>query len=302
MQNRLTEEALDAVEALCRDAGWPVERVTVAADTVELLARVPSNCRLPPLEVWLAVQGTRKPRKYRGEDGRLHVPVTVADVRRWLDRRAPTFFIFWDLDRKQGAWALPKVQIPEWDLLTGSGAAATQATLPTEPDDPVQSMFMPVIAGMTRVLHFEAIASLSEERDYNTPDAYALSGPDEATPRWPLILAEFLAAAEAYDGEALSESVLAQFRVQRRAAENEVTAENEEDELEEDEVDDESDAMEAIDRAIERTVETIIEMETGGRYQPRHLQRYGALMLLNLLTEAGEIPDPAALLFGGEDE
>jgi hypothetical protein len=297
MQNRLTEEAVEAVEALCRNAGWPVERITAAADTVELLARVPSNCRLPPLEVWLAVQGTRKPRKYRGEDGRLHVPVSVADVRRWLDRRAPTFFVLWDLDRKQGAWALPKVQIPEWDLLTGS---ATQVTLPTEADDPVKPEFMPVIAGMTRVLHFEAIASLSEERDFNDPDAYSLSGPDETTARWPLILAEFLNATRAYDGEALSEPVLAQFRIQRRAAENEVTAENEADELDEDEIDDEADSIEAIDRAIERTVAYIVETETGGRYQPRHLQRYGTLMLLNLLSEAGEIPDPAAMLLGGD--
>jgi hypothetical protein len=281
MQNRLTADALDAVERLCRDAGWTIERVG-AGDDVELLARIPSNCKLPPVPLWLAVQGTHKTQKYRQGDDTFVVPVAKATALRWFERRAATLAVLWDLDDGKGYWTLPRHYLPELDLLTGMAGQGSLVFVEnwTLPGDDIERF-----ARLARVLHIEELLATSVARDLNLSEGVDLSDVDEEITRTPFIILEFLTMAGAFR-RGLQRHVREAFREELADLVAQTEEELKEEGLTLAEVEDE---LALDEQAAAKTFGRLLTAFTADAFVPLYLAQEGPLVLIELLEEAGDI-------------
>jgi hypothetical protein len=111
-------KALEAVEAICKGAGWTVERVGFG-DDVDLKVGIPSGCELPNVPLWIGIEAKRNLTQFRKGGTHYSLPLRSKLVERSLARREPTIFVLWNLERRSGLWGSSTYVLQELELLLG---------------------------------------------------------------------------------------------------------------------------------------------------------------------------------------
>jgi hypothetical protein len=268
-------KALEAVEAICKGAGWTVERVGFG-DDVDLKLGIPSGCELPEIPVWIGIEAKRNLTQYRKRGTHHAVPLHRGIVERSLARREPTIFVLWNVERRSGFWANSIYLGDEIEFIVRRDDRPTFVFHDALPFSASTANF---VADAARVEWCSALLARHLDQSGETFEHLSDAAAENiALARLRLILGSLAVLGFWKDGP--TQLVIEAFRSERSAL------------LEDPLLDSDSADVEAIEAdAVANVIADRIDAVTRGQVSERVLMSQLPIFLKAALVDAGEIPN-----------